>query len=62
MPHKFRYPFFQEIHWYVLDRYLSCVNQKSFRERSPEEVLEEKENKVKVQKNIPLDVVVSKYF
>ena len=42
VPHKFRYPFFQEIHWYLLDRYLTCVADKSYREKSAREIKEEK--------------------
>lgn len=34
VPQKFRYPFFTEISWYVLDRYLACLTGKSFLQKS----------------------------
>ncbi|XP_078680561.1 lysine-specific demethylase 2A-like isoform X1 [Branchiostoma floridae x Branchiostoma belcheri] len=30
VPMKFRYPFYEEIHWYLLDQYLNCLTGKSY--------------------------------
>jgi len=35
---KFRYPLFKELHWYVLERYVSCVTGKDHRVCSVEEL------------------------
>lgn len=35
---KFRYPFFKEIHWYVLERYVCCLTGVEHRERSEREI------------------------
>ncbi|KAL5016594.1 hypothetical protein ScPMuIL_006183 [Solemya velum] len=33
VPHKFRYPFYNEICWYVLARYLNCLTGKNYLEK-----------------------------
>ena len=38
MPSKFRYPFFKELHWYVIERYVSCLLGIEHRERSQKEL------------------------
>ena len=38
---KFRYPFYTEIHWYMIDRYLFCLTGKSYRVKSEEELKSE---------------------
>lgn len=37
MPQKFRYPFYTEIAWYVLARYISCITGKQCLELPPED-------------------------
>jgi len=36
---KFRYPLFKELHWYVLERYVSCLMGIEHREISERELL-----------------------
>ena len=43
VPLKFRYPFYTEIHWYVLDQYLKCLSGKSYRIKSEQEIKMERE-------------------
>ncbi len=31
VPQKFRFPFYGELHWYVMERYVSCLTGKHFR-------------------------------
>ena len=38
VPTKFRYPLFKELHWYVLERYISCVMGKEHRVCSEDEL------------------------
>ena len=45
VPSKFRYPFYGEMLWYVLERYISCMMNKGHRVKSKEELDEEKELK-----------------
>lgn len=52
MPSKFRYPFFTEIHWYVLERYLHCVTGKQHRTKCDEEIKEEQEEEEEERKRI----------
>lgn len=33
VPHKFRYPFYNEVSWYVLARYLNCLTGKNYLEK-----------------------------
>ncbi|CAH1801472.1 unnamed protein product [Owenia fusiformis] len=35
---KFRYPFFAEMHWYLLERYVSCLTGKKHRVKTEEEI------------------------
>ncbi len=44
VPAKFRYPFFTEIHWYLLERYVSTLTGKQHRIKSSEEMRLEKED------------------
>ncbi|CAL1543944.1 unnamed protein product [Lymnaea stagnalis] len=41
VPSKFRYPFFSEIMWYVVDRYLSCLTGRSYLSSCEKEELDE---------------------
>lgn len=38
VPTKFRYPLFCELHWYVLERYVSCLMCRNHRIKSAEEI------------------------
>ena len=40
MPVKFRYPFFQEIHWYAIERYVSVLTTRVPRSRAIDEEME----------------------
>ncbi|XP_059168236.1 lysine-specific demethylase 2A-like isoform X2 [Physella acuta] len=41
VPPKFRYPFFSEIMWYVVDRYLSCLTGRTYLSSSEKEEFDE---------------------
>ncbi|CAI9734561.1 lysine-specific demethylase 2A-like isoform X3 [Octopus vulgaris] len=46
VPQKFRYPFFTEISWYVLDRYLACLTGKSFLQKSVYEIEKDEDSEL----------------
>jgi len=43
VPGKFRYPFYLEIMWYVVDRYLSCLTGRSYLSQSEKDEPEEED-------------------